>query len=1043
MIPKRVKLKGFLCYKDEQEISFDGASLWMLAGLNGSGKSSVFDAVTYALFGHHRGGSQDAHELINKDSDRALVEFDFAIDGHCFQAYRTIQLTKQGKAKGTQQIFLRAADGTKDAVPGTTLKAGYDEWVQENLGLSYETFTSSVLLLQGKADKLLDSTAKGRHEVLAGIVDLERYRRLHQRADEERKANEGELKSLHNRLTALPEVSAADLAAANERIAAADAARQQAQAEVDRLQGLEFQARQWQELQARLDTARRRWEQAQGLIGDAAAIEADVQRLRELRDVLPRVQTIHQQQSQIRNSEIQTKELTNQKQQLEAKRDHQDNLLKEARTKRANLQNQVIADEQRHRDLRNRLRQAGALLEKLKEYERQEEGRYRLQAELARLPADPAGVLTKAREECDRLAALHQALPVLNRFRSQREELQQVRVREKAAQEARQAVQARGEQFAADVERLRPKVEGASNDRQAADEKATRAQTLLDQARRQVVELGELHGAKVCRHCGQALTPEHLRDEKRRRERVVTAAKEEYRQATTVQQASRKAETELRDQFTRFEKQLLEARYEFRDHRHRAEQARQDVERLQRDCGLTYQELSEPFRSRVSPAPPADWQETSFPTAADLDLVRTQAECLGAARLALRQAEQVQFQWSTLQGQEASARQSLARLQAELPADRAQVRQEHVRLEAEEQALDKTLAARRTEVVATQEQLDRLSRERDQTQQQLAALQGQLTTQEATRLLCRQTLAQARKDLPGPWQALADRAGLAELHAWGSERDELVRRQTDERGRQLQEARAGLEVLRQDHCDLEARAAQVPTEARHEPAHFQALGQEARQACRARDDELVQARQHKGQLESYRRQRDQLEQDIMRAEKTHFHAKVLADLLGRDRLQLHLVRQAERQVVDYANAVLDRLSGGQLYLKLVGEAGGDGNAAKALELETHNRSTGEKPINVAFLSGSQKFRVAVSLALGIGQYASRRHRPIESVIIDEGFGCLDKEGRQAMIQEMQNLRDQLKCILLVSHQEEFADAFADGYFFELKGKTTKATRFQR
>ena len=165
--------------------------------------------------------------------------------------------------------------------------------------------------------------------------------------------------------------------------------------------------------------------------------------------------------------------------------------------------------------------------------------------------------------------------------------------------------------------------------------------------------------------------------------------------------------------------------------------------------------------------------------------------------------------------------------------------------------------------------------------------------------------------------------------------------------------------------------------------------------------------------------------------------------LGRDRLQLHLVRQAERQVVDYANAVLDRLSGGQLYLKLVGEADGDGTAAKALELEAHNRNTGEKPINVAFLSGSQKFRVAVSLALGIGQYASRRHRPIESVIIDEGFGCLDKEGRQAMIQEMQNLRDQLKCILLVSHQEEFADAFADGYFFELKGKTTRATRFQR
>ena len=98
---------------------------------------------------------------------------------------------------------------------------------------------------------------------------------------------------------------------------------------------------------------------------------------------------------------------------------------------------------------------------------------------------------------------------------------------------------------------------------------------------------------------------------------------------------------------------------------------------------------------------------------------------------------------------------------------------------------------------------------------------------------------------------------------------------------------------------------------------------------------------------------------------------------------------------------------------------------------------------MSFLSGSQKFRVAVSLALGIGQYASRQHRPIESVIIDEGFGCLDRQGRQVMIQELQNLRDQMRCILLVSHQEEFADSFANGYKFELVNGTTEVTRFQR
>jgi DNA repair exonuclease SbcCD ATPase subunit len=172
------------------------------------------------------------------------------------------------------------------------------------------------------------------------------------------------------------------------------------------------------------------------------------------------------------------------------------------------------------------------------------------------------------------------------------------------------------------------------------------------------------------------------------------------------------------------------------------------------------------------------------------------------------------------------------------------------------------------------------------------------------------------------------------------------------------------------------------------------------------------------------------------AEGDHIRHSRLAQLLGRDKLQLYLVRQAERQIVDHANAVLDRLSGGQLYLRLrPGEEGGE--PEKALELESYNRTTGAAPINVAFLSGSQRFRVAVSLALGIGQYASRQHRPIESVIIDEGFGCLDRNGRQVMIQELHNLRGHLHCILLVSHQEEFADAFNDVYRFTLTDGTTR------
>ena len=75
-------------------------------------------------------------------------------------------------------------------IEGTGQKREFDAWVAEHVGLNYETFTSSVLLLQGQAEKLLDSKPEGRREVLAGIVDLERYERLHKNADDKRKSLE-------------------------------------------------------------------------------------------------------------------------------------------------------------------------------------------------------------------------------------------------------------------------------------------------------------------------------------------------------------------------------------------------------------------------------------------------------------------------------------------------------------------------------------------------------------------------------------------------------------------------------------------------------------------------------------------------------------------------------------------------------------------------------------------------------------------------------------------------------------------------------------
>jgi DNA repair exonuclease SbcCD ATPase subunit len=304
-------------------------------------------------------------------------------------------------------------------------------------------------------------------------------------------------------------------------------------------------------------------------------------------------------------------------------------------------------------------------------------------------------------------------------------------------------------------------------------------------------------------------------------------------------------------------------------------------------------------------------------------------------------------------------------------------------------------------------------------------------------------LERLRHRLPAAWHKEVDTAGTAEIHRLLGEKEKLIAADTEGRAQRLQQERIALESLRQGLAEIEAACEKFPAEGRLQPAEVQRQLETTRHTLEGHQAALREAQRVRAVLDSQRRQREQLHKRLLEEQGELNRYKILAELLGRDRLQRHLVRQAERQVVDHANAVLDRLSGGQLYLRLRGGDDGEAMADKALELEAFNRSTGQAPINVAFLSGSQRFRVAVSLALGLGQHASRQHRPIESVIIDEGFGCLDRQGRQVMIQELQNLRGQLRCILLVSHQEEFADAFSDGYLFELSDGATRVKRFQR
>jgi DNA repair exonuclease SbcCD ATPase subunit len=1043
MIPQRVFIKGFLSFRDEQEIRFDNGTLWMLAGPNGSGKSAVFDVVTYALFGQHRGGKQNARELINKESDGLVVEFDFALDGQRHQVRRTL---RQKSGRATRQIFRWTAgaatstSGEWEALPDTNYENGFNDWVRQHIGLTYETFTSSVLLLQGKAEKLLSAEPVERFRVLASILDLGRYEQLHERAEEHRRTSESTAKALQKQLDILPEVSEAERQAANQRIAAAETARQQIQEVVERWQRLEVLAEHWARVQGQLGEVQQQWQRAQELFGQAADIERDWTRLRELCGVLPHLEAVVKQRTRLEDAVQAAERLAGQRQQLIGLVDNLDRTLDQTRQKRDTRRQAIAADEQREQAVGLRLRELAGVLVRVAPCERQRQELARLEARLAELPADLPTTLQQVQEENDRLSALAQALPLLRRMHGERAELQKAREIYRVALQTEKTVTIEVERGSAELVDLASQTDAAVHAHQQARERAAELRALLKEASDQLEQFRQLAGAKICRQCGQPLTAAHFDLEQTRRERERETGEVMFRQADEVRKAAAREEKQFLDRKKAVEEALANWREQAQIQYRRQEQVERDAQRHVRECAQVYHDLAEPFRSQVSPQPPASWGTTVYPTAAELADAQSQVGHVEAVRRRLADTKTNYERWNALQVQCDASRRALEVLQTELPADLSAVQAEHGELATEETALQGRLTKERAKVREEQDLLDSLTNQRQGLSQQLAATEQQGQEQQIRRQACQEALDQASGLLPAAWQPDAASATVESLGRWQAEQQTLEAAATEARARELEEARAGLEALSRRRADLEHEGETIPPEGRCEPAAVRARVTAAKQELLHGEVALIQARQDLMRLDERQRQRDELGQQFRAADRQQMLYHALTEHLGRKGLQLHLMRRAERGVLDFANAVLDRLSGGQFCLRLRGQEEGDTD--QALHLEAYDRQRGQV-FGLPFLSGSQRFRVAVSLALGVGQYASRQHRPIESVIIDEGFGCLDREGRQVMIQELQNLRSQLRCILLVSHQDEFADAFADGYRFELSNGTTAVSRFQR
>jgi exonuclease SbcC len=223
-----LRLRAVGPFADTEHINFEQlgvGGLFLLDGPTGAGKSTVLDAITFALYGPgERAGDGRLHSQFASADAVPEVELEFSLRGLRQRITRSPEFTRpkhRGDGVTTQaaRVHLERFEadrlGTETWVSRSSNKAEVAEMLADDLGLSRDQFTQVVLLPQGEFMKFLRAGDDDRRILLTRLFGTQLYDRITDELDRRRKVADGELaasdRTVRSRIAAAAEAAGLDL----------------------------------------------------------------------------------------------------------------------------------------------------------------------------------------------------------------------------------------------------------------------------------------------------------------------------------------------------------------------------------------------------------------------------------------------------------------------------------------------------------------------------------------------------------------------------------------------------------------------------------------------------------------------------------------------------------------------------------------------------------------------------------------------------------------------------------------------------------------